>query len=78
MDEKSTQMRAWLILLSKKILFLSYMCIHSHLDRIKWCRIEKDMSLQNKGPLKTKKNPKQTHGTLISKHMATCYQASNF
>jgi hypothetical protein len=78
MDEKSTQMRDWLILLSKEILFLSYRRIHSRLNPIKWCRIEKDMPLQNKGPLKARKSPKQTHGTLISKHMATCHQASNF
>jgi hypothetical protein len=38
-------MKAWLILLSKEILFLSHMCIHNHLDRIKWCKMEKDMPL---------------------------------
>jgi hypothetical protein len=47
----STQMKAWFILFFKKIFFLSYKRIHSHLDCIKWCTIEKDMPLQNKGPL---------------------------
>jgi hypothetical protein len=78
LTKKSTHLRVWLILLFNEILFLSYRRIHSHLGHIKWCKIEKDMRFQNKGPLKTKKNPKQTHGTLINKHMATCHRASNF
>jgi hypothetical protein len=67
-------MKAWLILLSKEILFLSHMCIHNHLDHIKWCKMEKDMPLQKRGPLKTKAKSKtntwnlheQTHGNLSS------------
>jgi hypothetical protein len=66
-------MKAWFTLLSNEILFLSYRRIHSRLGHIKWCRIEKDMPFQNKGLLETRKNPKQTHGSLISKHMAICH-----
>ncbi len=46
--------------------FCCYRHIHNHLDCIKWCRIEKDMPLQNRGPVKTRKSPKQTHGNLSS------------